>query len=288
MISIIIPVYNEENAIAETIHKCQQVIKEIGNADSEIIIVDDASEDKSNFNAQKPGVKVITHTHNLGYGKSLKDGILAASNDTIVITDADGTYPIEMIPTLLKSYNNGNNMSVGKRQWRIYKESLFKVISRKILNKLVTFSTNKAIPDTNSGLRIFSKIEVLPFLSDLCNTFSFTTSLTLAFLMTGKLVEYIPVEYHPRIGKTKVKPIRDSLITLKFIFKSLKRYNPRKLIQLCFVMMIFIGLIGAALSFICSTYIMFWVFNCCAFLSMLFLVFIVFLQKNIKQGLSNK
>src|SRR5882724_9144264 len=98
MISIIIPAYNEEKAIAETIEKCKKVLAAIGDASSEVIVVDDCSKDKTAEIAAQAGAVVVRHPHNAGYGRSLKDGIRKAKNNTIVITDADGTYPIESIP----------------------------------------------------------------------------------------------------------------------------------------------------------------------------------------------
>jgi polyisoprenyl-phosphate glycosyltransferase len=277
MISIIIPVFNEEKAIAETLHKCREVLDSIDNINSEIIVIDDASIDNTIKNVQQFGIKLITHSHNLGYGKSLKDGIMASSYDTIFIADADGTYPLEMIPGLLNTFNKGYHMVVGARQWSVYKESLIKRISRKILHQLIMFSTGEKVPDVNSGLRVFSKKEILPFLPDLCDRFSFTTSLTLSFLMNQKSVEYIPIEYHKRIGKSKVKPIADSIITLQFIFKALNKFNPIKLLQLYFIFMIFIGIIGSCISFIWLSNIVFWAASCCALFSLLALLFIIFL-----------
>jgi polyisoprenyl-phosphate glycosyltransferase len=284
MISIIIPVFNEEKAITETLQKCRQVLDTIGNINGEIIVVDDGSADTTNYNIQQFGIKLITHSQNLGYGKSLKDGIMASSYDTIIIADADGTYPLEMIPGLLKAFGDDRQMLVGARQWNVFKESFIKRITRKILHQLILFSTGKKVPDVNSGFRVFSKKEILPFLPDLCDRFSFTTSLTLSFLMTEKSIAYIPIEYHKRIGKTKVKPLVDSLITLQFIFKALNKYKPIKLLQLYFILMIFIGIIGSCISFFWLSNIIFWAASCCAIFSLLALLFIIFLpvRKNKK------
>jgi len=231
MISIIIPVLNEENAVVETIIACRNVIDAIGDINSEIIIVDDASIDNTYNKVLQSKVNVIRHNFNMGYGKSLKDGIVAAKNDTIIITDADGTYPIEAIPLLLNVFNNRNAMVVGERKWKTFGESFIKKTFRKILRSIIEYATNRNVPDVNSGLRIFSKKEILPFLPSLCDTFSFTTSLTLAYMMTEKLVDYLPIDYNKRIGKTKVKPIKDTLKTLQFIIQALNKYNPLKLLM---------------------------------------------------------
>ena len=229
MFSIIIPAFNEQNAISDTIKRCQNVINLIGDSSSEVIVVDDGSSDDTMKNMNEMGVKTIHHPHNIGYGRSLKDGIKAAKNDIIIITDADGTYPIESIPQLLNEYQKGFDMVVGNRQGQHLNESFSKKIFRRILKSLVEYTAGRKIPDINSGLRIFSQKTSLLFFEKLCDTFSFTTSLTLAYMMTGKFVKYIPIEYNKRIGKTKVKHFRDSLRTLQYITEAILYYNPIKI-----------------------------------------------------------
>src|SRR5437868_5882762 len=126
MISIVIPAYNEENAICDTIYEVRKVCDEMQLIDYEIIIVNDGSSDSTTEKARTAGVKVINHPHNIGYGRSLKDGIQNARFDTIVITDADRTYPLHEIPTLYKEYQKGFDMVVGARTGKHYRESILK------------------------------------------------------------------------------------------------------------------------------------------------------------------
>ena len=248
MISVIIPAYNEENGIASTIHEIQGILKKSSMEGCEIIIVNDGSTDKTAEIAGKLGVRVLNHPHNIGYGKSLKTGITHATHDTIVITDADCTYPFEEVPTLLKDYAKGFDMVVGARTGKNYKESFIKYPLRIILKFLVEFTAGRKIPDINSGLRIFKKSTVLPYLSTLCDTFSFTTSLTLAYMMTGKFVHYHPIAYAEREGKTKVKLFRDSLRTLQYILQAMNYYNPLKVFLLFSGLCIFLSLLGFLMS----------------------------------------
>jgi polyisoprenyl-phosphate glycosyltransferase len=230
MLSIIIPTYNEEKSISNTIIRCLAVVNDIGNELSEIIVVNDGSLDSTKSQAEATGVKVITHPHNIGYGKSLKTGIKEARNDIIVITDSDGTYPIEMIPELLMEYQKGFDMVIGARKGKHYNESFFKNLNRRILKLLVEFTASRKIPDINSGLRIFSRETILSYFDTLCDTFSFTTSLTLAYMMTGKFVQYVPISYKKRIGNSKVRLFKDSTRTLLFIIEAIMFYNPIKIL----------------------------------------------------------
>lgn len=250
MFSVIIPAYNEGTVIAVTVFDILKVLKLNNIEGAEIIVVNDGSTDRTAEMAIKAGAILINHPHNIGYGRSLKDGIKAAKYDTIVITDADGTYPLEMIPILYSEYEKGFDMVVGARQGANYDESFKKKMLRLVLKKLVEFTAGRKIPDINSGLRVFSKQETLPYFTKLCDTFSFTTSLTLAYMMNGKFVQYMPIDYKKREGTTKVRLFRDSMRTLQFITEAILFYNPIKIFIVFSVGLVLAGLLSLLLAFI--------------------------------------
>ncbi len=229
MLSIVIPAYNEEGAITETVRTAAAVCAEAGIEPFEVVVVDDGSTDSTARRAEEAGARVLRHPHNMGYGFSLKSGIRAAEYDAVVISDADGTYPVEEIPRLFEEFGKGFDMVVGARTGEHYRESMFKMPLRFILRMLSEFAVGGKIPDINSGLRIFSKKGAAPYFNHLCNTFSFTTSITLAYMLTGKFVQYLPIPYRPRVGQSKVRLFRDSLRTLQFIVQTILFYNPIKL-----------------------------------------------------------
>ena len=232
-VSIVIPAYNEADSIRETIDEIVMICKKAEIHEYEIIVVNDGSTDGTaekinNINS----LVVIHHPHNIGYGRSLKDGIKIAKYDAILITDADNTYPIDQIPVLLKVYAEGFDMVVGARSGAHYQESMIKTPLRSVLRFIVEFAAERKIPDINSGLRVFSKSKIMPMLTRLCNTFSFTTSMTLGFMMSGYFVKYIDIPYYERKGKTKVKLFKDSLRTMQYILQAINYYNPIKLFLL--------------------------------------------------------
>jgi len=174
-----------------------------------------------------------------------------------------------MIPVLAENYKKGFDMVIGARQGENYDESFSKKILRIILKKLVEFTAGRKVPDINSGLRVFSKKGILPYFSKLCNTFSFTTSLTLAYMMNGKYVEYIPIEYRKREGTTKVKLFRDSMRTLQFIVEAILFYNPIKIfIVFCIALLAFAG-VNFILSLIFKLTVTFYLGVGCILLSIL-------------------
>lgn len=259
MISIIIPALNEQDEIGRTIARLRQVLSNGAIGAYEIVVVDDGSCDETAARAEAAGARVLRHPHNVGYGRSLKDGIRAARYDTIIINDADGTYPIEAIPDLLARYNQGYDMVVGARSGKHYRESLIKMPLRRVLRFLVEFTAGRSIPDINSGLRVFQRSSALEYFDHLCDTFSFTTSMTLAYMMTGKFVAYIPIEYHKRVGKSKVRLLRDSMKTLQYIVEAAIYYNPLKMFALMACIVLVSSFVSFALALIAKLNVFFFV-----------------------------
>ncbi len=245
MISVVIPAYNESGAIEGTVRSIMAVLEQTG-LESEVLVVDDGSSDRTGEEAAAAGARVLRNPHNLGYGWSLKRGIAAARHDMIVITDADLTYPADQIPALLSEKARGFDMVVGQRTGSHYRESFIKSPLRRILRFLVEYAADRHVPDINSGMRIFDRRTAMSFFSHLCNTFSFTTSMTLAYMMNGKFVSYVPIPYLERHGRSKVRLMRDSLRTLQYIVEAVIFFNPFK----AFVLLATITFLAAIASFV--------------------------------------
>ncbi|MEG2172741.1 MAG: glycosyltransferase family 2 protein [Desulfovibrionaceae bacterium] len=250
-ISFVIPALNEGDSIAQTVQSCFSVAKTMGMDEVEVIVVDDGSTDGTGEIAVEHHAHVLRHPARGGYGRSLKDGIRMAQHDTIVITDADGTYPIEHLPTLMADYEQGFDMVVGARTGDNYKESPLKHVLRTALRWLVEWASARPIADINSGFRIFSKKTAMLYFPNLCDTFSFTTSITLAYMMNGYFVSYVPTTYFARVGKSHVRLVRDSFRTLSYILLQILYFNPLKIFSA-----LSIGCLGmSALGFLVSNFL---------------------------------
>ena len=232
-LSIVIPVYNEGAGILETVRAVQALIKTQG-IHGEVIVVDDGSTDDTPKYVAESGARVVTHPKNRGYGAALKSGIRHALFEWIAIIDADLTYPVEELPKLL-ARASGFDMVVGARQGRFYHGSPIKRALRIFFKFLVEFATGQKITDINSGYRVFKKSDVTEYFDFISNGFSFTTSITLLYCLNNKWVDYVPVSYHKRAGKSHVKLIRDGLRAFQFIVTAMLTYNPIKAFLLLLV-----------------------------------------------------
>ncbi len=225
-LSVVIPAYNEERGVGDVIRKLQNVLENSG-CNYEIIVVDDGSTDKTVDIVRETGVRLIQHSFNRGYGAALKTGIRQAKHDIVVITDADGTYPVDAVPSLVERMSE-YDMVVGARTRDSVKIPFIRQPAKWILGKIANYLTGTTIPDLNSGLRAFRKNVVLKFFNILPSGFSFTATITLAMLTNGYLVHYIPIGYSKRVGKSKFKPIRDTGRFLSLMSRTVMYFNPLK------------------------------------------------------------
>ncbi|KZR85040.1 Poly-beta-1,6-N-acetyl-D-glucosamine synthase [Synechococcus sp. MIT S9509] len=237
--SIIIPCYNEKNAIRDTIELIRSTIENTKIEDVEIICVNDGSTDGSehvlNALACEEGdgnLLVVHHKRNQGYGAALKTGIRRSQKDYICITDADGTYPNERIPELIEQITkNDLDMVVGARIGPNVDYSKIRSIPKMILVPWVSFLCGTDVPDMNSGLRIFRRDRSLDFLKLLPDGFSFTTTITICLLRNRYGVEFMPISYAKRVGKSHIKPVRDTLRFTQLILRTGMYFAPMRLLS---------------------------------------------------------
>ena len=225
-ISVIIPAYNEEQAIGSVLDDIQTAFRE-QNLEGEIIVVDDGSTDSTPQIVREKGAVLVQHEKNTGYGAALKTGVKASKNETLVIIDADGTYPVESIPVLL-AQADGCDMVVGSRSGKNVHLSLVRMPVKWFLRILANYLTDTKIPDLNSGMRILKKGVLLKYLYLLPSGFSFTSTITLSLLTNNHTIKYIPIDYYKRKGRSKIRSIKDTLKFLQLIIRTVMYFNPLK------------------------------------------------------------
>ena len=225
-VSIVIPAYNEEEAIGPSIREVVEAMDPSGIA-YEILVVDDGSTDRTAERARAEGVRLIELPENRGYGAALKAGIARTEHDVIVITDADGTYPAEAIPELIRLMS-GYDMVVGARIGLNPAIPAVRKPAKWFLGRLASYLAGQAIPDLNSGLRVMRKPLVRRLMHLLPQGFSFTTTITLSALCSGSLVKYSKIDYRPRTGQSKIRP-GHAFDFLLLIIRTIVYFNPLKI-----------------------------------------------------------
>lgn len=204
-VSIVIPCYNENEGVVTRLYND---LKDLG---AEVIVVDDGG----TMNLYIPHIR---HVPNMGYGYAIKRGIEASTRPLICVCDGDGQHLVSDIVKLYKVYKlvDDCKMIVGAR-WNL-KETPIRWIARKLLNFIASLIANHYLVDLNSGMRIFDKKTVMGYFPILCDTFSFTTSLSMAMVTDKHKMAYFPINVQPRVyGKSRVSLFKDGLVTLYYI-----------------------------------------------------------------------
>jgi glycosyltransferase involved in cell wall biosynthesis len=204
-VSVVIPAHNEEHAVGPTIERVRDVLRMLPLS-FEIILVDDGSTDGTRAMAERAGARVIGSTANRGYGWALKRGIASGRSTYVVILDADGTYPPEMLPDLLELAKSAE-MVVGDRSAAMNNVPWIRRPAKWILSKLANFLARQKIPDLNSGLRVFDRPSLERFIALLPDGFSFTSTITLCMICSYMRVVYVPIDYGKRIGHSKIRAV---------------------------------------------------------------------------------
>ncbi|MEO1370278.1 MAG: glycosyltransferase family 2 protein [Acidobacteriota bacterium] len=242
-VSMLVPAYNEEHGLGAVLRSLEEALESTG-LDHEIVVIDDGSSDGTAHAAVGDRVRLIRHPSNRGYGAALKSGLRRARFPIIAITDADGTYPSERLPELLDRLVEHNaDMVVGRRSLGRVAIPWVRRPAKWILGRLADFACGRSIPDVNSGLRVFRRDSALLFYSLFPDGFSFTTTITLAMESNAFSVHYVPIEYRRRIGRSKIRPISDTLNFLHLILRIALYFSPLKI----FLPLAFF-LIGAGVS----------------------------------------
>ena len=227
--SVVVPCYQEEKVVAETVRQIHDVLA--GESfDWEMIFVDDGSTDATgtmldDLSQRFPRLRVIHNEKNMGYGASLKRGFRQAKYDRLAITDADGTYPNERIPEFVKLLDRAD-MVVGARIGANVNVPLLRRPVKSLLLKFSRWMSQADIRDINSGLRCMWAHHLATFWFMLPDTFSFTTTITLAMHMHGLTVEYVPIDYHQRIGRSSIRPVRDTVKFFSLVVRAVMYFRP--------------------------------------------------------------
>jgi len=245
ILSVVIPAYNEENGIkeiAERVLAVEPALKAVGVERMELVVVDDGSKDRTaDVAAGIPGVSLIRHPKNRGYGAALKTGFSKASGELVGFLDADGTYPPEYFPQLCQSAMNGSDLVIGSR---MAGEDSKMPVTRRVGNfffaNLLSLLGRQKVTDSASGMRVFKR-EILEQIYPLPDGLNLTPVMSTRALHEGIRIVEVPIPYSERVGRSKLSVIRDGQLFLQSMVWTAMSYNPVRILGL-------IGLAGIGLA----------------------------------------
>ena len=245
-LSVVIPALNEEGGIAAIIQRVRATetsLKDVGVDQLELIVVDDGSRDRTaEVIASHPGVRLIRHPVNRGYGAAIKTGFCHARGELLAFLDADGTYPPESLGTLCQvALSQHADVVVGSRRSGGESEMPFvRRVGNFIWSSLVTLVGNHRVADPASGMRVLRQ-SALRQLYPLPDGLNFTPVMSTRSIHEGLSVVEVPISYRERIGSSKLNVIRDGSRFLTTILWTTLEYNPVRILG-----MLGVAALGAA------------------------------------------
>jgi len=224
-VSVIVPVHNEEDAIGSLVEQVIGVLKGLGRP-WEVVIIDDGSTDNTLRRLEPLEVKAIAHPYNIGNGAAIKTGIRHACGEIILMMDGDGQHDPADIPKLIEQIGP-YDMVVGARSNGSHETH--RLLANNFYNLFASYVADFFIRDLTSGFRAIKANVLRRFTYLLPNTFSYPTTLTLSLLRAGHSLCYEPIVTAERLGKSKIKPMRDGVRFLLIIFKIATFFSPLKI-----------------------------------------------------------
>jgi glycosyltransferase involved in cell wall biosynthesis len=221
--SIVIPAYQEAGGIAATLRELAAAVP----ADTEIILVDDGSADETAARAESvPGIRVLRHPVNRGYGAALVTGMRAARGEFVCWYDADGQHrPQDLLAVCRTLAEEGLDYCIGVRGADSHADRRRR-LGKWVLGVAVRIIAGRPVADYNSGLRGFRREVVLRYAHLLPKRFGASTVSTLLMLERGYRGMEIPIVVRPRIGKSSVRQVRDGTRTLFLLLQLILLFNP--------------------------------------------------------------
>ena len=225
-LSIIIPSYNEEARLPETLQCIAEYLPTLGLR-TEVLVVDDGSTDRTaavaeSFHGKLNGLRVLSNGTNRGKGYSVRHGMLESQGDMVLFTDADLSAPIEESAKLLSALNNGYDVAIGSRAMDrsliSTHQSIFREFAGIVFNKIVRMVLRLPFVDTQCGFKAFRRERCqIIFAQQRIEGFGFDPELLYLARHHGLRAIEIPVRWG-HSPATKVSMLGDSLKMFADIF----------------------------------------------------------------------
>jgi glycosyltransferase involved in cell wall biosynthesis len=242
-VSVIIPAFNEAAVVGGVVTQVRGALAQIGGC-YEVLVVDDGSADETAAVAAAAGAAVIRHPYNIGNGAAVKTGIRRARGKIVLMMDGDGQHDPADIGRML-SCMPLYDMVVGART-NGTGTGAHRGLANRVYNWLATYVCGRKIEDLTSGFRAVKAPIAKGFVYLLPNTFSYPTTITLAVVRAGFSLKYVPIAARPRVGKSKIKLLRDGSRFLMIILRIATLFSPLKVFLPVSVAMFLTGVLYGA------------------------------------------
>jgi glycosyltransferase involved in cell wall biosynthesis len=241
-VTVVLPVYNEAGHVLDEIKRIRAAL-DASPYTYELVVVDDGSTDGSTEQLTKvEGIRLLRFARNRGSGSARRAGTAAARGRVTVWTDSDMTYPNERIPELVARLDAGFDQVVGARTSEQGTLKVFRVPAKWFIRQLASFLVEERIPDLNSGLRVFRTDVARQYLHLLPTGFSCVTTITMSFLANGYSVDYVPIDYAPRAGRSKFHWWSDTKRYVIQVVRMVLSYNP---LRVFLPLAVVLGIVGS-------------------------------------------
>lgn len=218
-LSVIIPAYNEEKRLPTTLESVHAFLSETGQ-DFEIIVVDDGSSDSTkavvnDFAGTHCSVRLIAHTPNMGKGYSVREGMLKAQGEYLLLDDADGASPIAEVVRLLSAIEAGADVAIGSRA-KPGDETVVKALSHRkhignTFNLIVQSSLLPGIQDTQCGFKLFKRDVAMDLFSIArLNRYAFDVEILYLARMKGYEIAEVPINW-TNVEGSKINLVTDPM-----------------------------------------------------------------------------
>jgi hypothetical protein len=241
VISVVIPCLNEEEAVGAVVDQAFRGIERAGRP-GEVIVVDNASTDRSAEIAEAHGATVVTEGRR-GYGNAYLTGLARARGEFVVMADADGTYPIEQLEPFVARLEQGDDLVIGSRfDGEIHRGAMpwtNRYLGNPILTGMLNVLFGVKVSDAHCGMRAIRR-DALPTLDLHSSGMELASEMVFKAYRRGLSVSEIPIEYFPRTGESKLRRSRDAWRHVRFMLL----YSPSWLYLLPGGMLLVLGLVG--------------------------------------------
>lgn len=232
-LSIIIPAYNEEHRIGDTLKKITAYLSQKPFT-AEIIVADDGSTDRTVKIAEElriPNLRIVKNITNLGKGAAIKNGVSAARGELILFSDADNSTPIEEVEKLISAIEEGYDVAIGSRALPdsniVVHQPFYRETMGRIFNFLVQLLVLKGIKDTQCGFKLFRReVAKKVFSEQQLKGFAFDVEILLLARRAGYCIKEVGITWI-NSPASRVHPLRDASRMFTDLWRLRRLYGRR-------------------------------------------------------------